>query len=163
MSEIRRIPQVLLQAVNNGGSVSGVEPSGVAMVDSGETLFSGQYRKWTVCTAAGLFRLPAVLRYGWRLERLVWNLPGVGGIKVNLIDDDAVSYELAAITAVAGQYTPEENGGLLVLPGWAIQVVGTNALSSAGRLVAFASSGWRTDAFEVKVLGEGLLPPPKQP
>ena len=163
MSEIRRIPQVLLQAVKNGGSISGVEPSGVELVDSEETLFGGQYRKWSFCTAAGLFQLPAVLRYGWRLERLVWNLPGVGGIKIYVVDDDAVSYELITTTAVAGQYTPQENGGLLVLPGWAIKVVGTNALSGAGRLVAFASSGWRTDAFEVKVLGEGLLPPPKQP
>jgi hypothetical protein len=153
----------MLHAIDNGGSVSGVAPSGVAMVDSGETLFGGQYRKWTACTAAGLFQIPPVLRYGWRLERLVWTLPGVGGIKVNVVDEDSTVYELSSIASASGQYMPEENGGLLVLPGWSVKVVGTNVLTGAGRLVAFASSGWRTDAFEVKVLGESLLPPPRQP
>lgn len=163
MSEIRRVPQVMLHAIENGGAVSGVAPSGAGLVDSAETLFTGQYRKWTGCTAAGLFQLPDRLLTGWRLERLVWNLPGVGGLKVNLVDDDGVVYEVAAPTTATGQYVPSENGGLLVLPGWSLKVVGTNALTGAGRLIAFGALGWRTDLFDVKILGEAQYPPPKQP
>lgn len=163
MSEIRRVPSIMMQAINSGGSVSGVAPSGAGLVDSAESLFRGQYRKWTGATAGGLFQIPAVLTTGWRLERLVWHLPGVGGIKVSVVDEDVVVYELATVAAADGQYTPGENGGLLVLPGWAIKVVGTNVLSGAGRLVAFAAPGWRTDAFELQVLGEAKYPPPKQP
>jgi hypothetical protein len=162
MSEIRRIPNVMMQAIVNGGSVSGVAPAGAGMVDSAESLYTGQYRKWTVCAVGGLFQIPADLTTGWRLARLVWHLPGVSGIKINLVDEDAVVYEVAAPTTADGQYVPDD-GGLLVLPGWAIKVVGTNVLTSAGRVVAFAAPGWRTDAFEVKVLGEAKYPPPKQP
>ena len=163
MSEIRRIPNVMVQAIVSGGAVSGVAPAGAAMVDSAESLFRGQYRKWTVCDVGGLIQIPATMTTGWRFERLVWHLPGVGGLKISLVDEDVVAYEIAAPTTADGQYTPNENGGLSVLPGWAIKVVGTNSLTGDGRLIVFLAPGWRTDLFDSKILGEALYPPPKQP
>lgn len=161
MGEIKRIPWVMLQEVASGNDVTGVAPAGGSMVDSEETLYRGQYRKWTACTDAGLFALPGTLDAGWRMERLVWTLTGLSAVKVNLVDEDAVVYQLLSSSAASGNYAPGENGGLLVLPGWSVQVVGTGTLSADGRLIAFAAPGWRTDIFNAKILGEGALPPSK--
>lgn len=164
MAAIKRIPQVALQAFLNGGSVTGVAPAGAPVVDSNETIFRGQYRKWEGCTDGGLFLFPSAdcLNASWRLERLIWNLPGSGGVTISIVDDDGMTYELATVAADEGQWFPEENHGLLLLPDWGVIVVAGAGLTGDGRLVAFAAPGWRTDAFEARILGEEAYPPPKQ-
>lgn len=163
MADINVIPQVWLQEQSAGAVLAGAAPAGVAMVDSGETLYRGMYRKHTVCTAAGLFQIPAAFNCGYRLERLVWDTPGGGNFTVSLVDDDGLDHKLEVTAAVFGVYVPRENGGILVPPGWAIKAVTSGVLASAGRVIAYLRNGWVTGAFVgAGAIGAEDLPPMKQ-
>jgi len=160
MAEIRRIPQVIVHEIVAGNIMTGVAPNGT---DSEETLFRGGYRRWLLCTLAGLFQLPVAFRNGWRLERLVWNLPGGGNITVNLVDESGVAYQLNQVAAASGEYVSREAGGILVIPGWSIQVTSVNAVGPAnGRVIVYTNKGWSQHTFdEAPILGEEHCVPPK--
>jgi hypothetical protein len=156
VGEIRRIPQVIVQEVALGGVISGVAPDGV---DSLETLYRGRYRKWTACTVAGLFAIPATFASGWGTERILWNAPGCGGITINLIDDDGFVYPVHTSLAASGSWVPPDDI-MKVLPGWSVQVVGANPLGATGRVVMFVGAGWGQSALDgAPILGDEQCPP----
>ena len=160
MAEIRRIPQVMIHEVAMGGSFSGVASDGT---DSEEALYRGRYRKWLAGTVGGLFELPAAYECGWALERVLWAATGMGGVAINIIDDDGFIYPVAAVVGDAGTWVPPDSGGLWMLPGWQLQVVGTNPLGALGRVVVELGRGWGQDAMGVgaPILGREEYPPPK--
>ncbi|MDD3136087.1 MAG: hypothetical protein PHF64_06265 [Methanoregula sp.] len=159
MAEIKRIPLVWMHELAAGNILTGVEPNGV---DSEEALFRGIYRRWTACTLAGLFQLPVGLRGGWRLQRVVWNLPVPGNVTINLIDNDGFIYQLNQVAAASGEYVSRESSGILVPPGWAIQVTSVNAIANAGRVVVHTGPGLYNDGFDMApILGEEQYPPSK--
>ncbi|MFA4971298.1 MAG: hypothetical protein WC683_01710 [bacterium] len=158
MAEIRRIPQVMVHEIAAGNQLTGVAPDGT---DSEETLFRGGYRRWMACTVAGLFQLPVGFGNGWRLERVVWNLNGGGNITINLVDPDGVIYQLNQVAAASGEYVSREGGGILVPPGWAIQVTSAAVMAPGnGRVVVFTGPGWSQNTFDMApILGAESYPP----
>jgi len=160
VAEIRRIPQVMVHEVALGGVFSGVAPDGA---DSIETLFRGRLRKWLAGTVGGLFVIPTAFEPGWGLDRVLWAATGMGGVAINLIDDNGFIYPVAAVVGDAGTWVPPDSGGLPILPGWSVQVVGTNPLGAIGRVVVTMGRGWGQDAMGVSVplLGEEQYPPAK--
>lgn len=161
MADILRIPQVWTHEVANGGAFTGVAPDGV---DTEETLYRGRYRKWAAGTVGGLFTLPAAtFRAGWALDRVVWNATGIGAVTVNLIDDDAFVYPLVTVAAASGTWVPPDSGGLLVIPGWSLQVVGVNPLGADGRVVVVTTRGWNQELYDtIPLLGREQDDVPKR-
>jgi len=164
VAEIRRVPEVIRQELLAGNTLTGAAPAGAGMVDSGETLLRGQYRTWTQCTAAGLVRIPpAAAHRGVRLARVMWNLPGVGTVTINLLDENGVAYQLRSVASATGAHA-ELDDGVLVPPGWAIQVVATNVLTGNGNVVVILGQGMNQDAFSgANLLGEEAYPPSMAP
>ena len=160
MAEIRRIPQVMVHEVAIGGVFSGVASDGA---DSNETLYRGRLRKWLAGTVGGLFVLPTAFEPGWGINRILWSATGMGGVSINIIDDDGFIYPVASVVGDAGTWVPPDSGGLLILPGWSVQVAGTNPLGADGRVVVEMGRGWGQDVFGVSasLLGEEQVPPAK--
>lgn len=161
MADINRIPQVMIHEVGLGGSFSGVASDGT---DSAETLYRGRYRKWAAGTVGGLFELPVAFECGWSLSRLLWAATGMGGVTINIIDDDGFIYPVDTVVGDAGTWVPPDSGGLQILPGWGVQVVGTNPLGAVGRVVVELGRGWGVDAMgtSAPILGMESRPPNKQ-
>lgn len=160
MAEIQRMPSVIVHEVALGGVLSGVAPDGV---DTIETLYRGRYRKWTACTVAGLITMPAAtFRTGWGLDRIMWNMTGIGSVTVNIVDEDGFVYPLATVAAAAGTWVPPDAGGLIILPGWSLQLVGGAPLGADGRIVVYVGCGWNQSVFDMaETLGREEYPPAK--
>jgi hypothetical protein len=65
----------------------------------------------------------------------------------------------------SGTWVPPDSGGLLVLPGWSVQVVGTNPAGARGRVMVELGRGWGQDCMgtSAPLLGAESYPPDKLP
>lgn len=159
MADILVHPQLVVHEIAAGGVMSGVAPDGT---DSAETIKRGLYRVWAACTVGGLIQLPAAtFGGGCRLRRVLWNLPGVGSLTINAVDDAAFVYPVQVVAAAAGHVAFDE-GGFLIPAGWAIQLVGLNPLGALGRAVVELLPGWDQGVFDAApMLGKEWLVPSK--
>jgi hypothetical protein len=160
VAEIQRIPQVIVHAVASGSSLDGTAPNGV---DSGESLYRGRYRTWTVCTHGGLIALPVAFGGGWGVQRVMWDCGGIGSLTVTVVDEAGFEYDVDTVAADSGTWAPSE-GVLPILPGWALKLVGANPLSADGRVAVYVGRGWGQDLFDsAPILGSEQYPPARQP
>jgi hypothetical protein len=149
MADIKRVPQLWIHEFELGASCTGVAPAGAALVDSDETVDRGAQRLWSGLDDGGLFQLPVALTCGWRVNRVMWNLPGLTKFDLYAVDADGFSYVLLSGTAVSGMIDFRDPQVLLV-PGWALQVVAATVagFTGAGRIVVEGQQGlWLSDAF----------------
>lgn len=144
------------------GALTGVAPDGT---DSEEGEHRGRYRIWTGCSDGGLVEFPTSIRGGFRVERVSWNLPGLSGVDLYVVDPDGVLFLVGQYTGSEG-YFEWRNGGTLVAPRFKFAAVSQGgSLSDIGRVMFVLGQGWgQTTLEQAKELGrEGRVPDMQRP
>ncbi len=157
MSTIKTVPTVLVHKIDSGGTLSGAAPNGN---DSGESNFRGRYRVYDECTVGGLVELDQTLRCGFRVEKVSWNMTGLTGVDLYLVDPDGFEYWFGGGTGANNAYEWRD-GGLLVPPDFTFKAVSQGGTLSADGAVMFViGQGWKQTTFENNTrLGVSKLPP----
>jgi hypothetical protein len=164
MSEIERIPTIVVHQINNGGNLTGTLPDGT---DSDETLRRGRIRYYAGCTDGGKFELPdALVKTGFRVERVAWNLPGLTGVNLYVVDPNGFAYLVGTMTGAQGFYE-WRNGGTLVpgYSGWSFAAIKTGGanLTADGSIMFVVGQGWgQATLSEEGSLGREAKPPSMQ-
>lgn len=162
MGAINTIPAVLIHRILNGGGLSGVAPVGSPLVDSGETIRRGRYRKYSDLTDGGLIDIAeAIAHEGFTVQRVYVSMPGVTGIDLFVVDRDGDDSFVGNITLTAGNgYAEWEAPGIFIPPGCQFKAKSLQALTADGQLVFILGNGWDIAVFdEFPSLGRDNRPP----
>jgi len=165
MAEIKVIPTVIVHQINNGGSLTGVAPVGSPLVDSGQTVRRGRYRKFSALTDGGLIDIPeTVARNGYKILSVLVNIPGMSSASFYVVDRDGNDVGATSITLTGGVgYREWRNFGLLVAPGCSFRVTGVGTASADGQVMFVLGDGWGHSMFDsAPQLGSSSLPPSEE-
>ena len=168
---LTKIPGVIVQAIASGGSMSGADPDGT---DSSEAIRRGRIRVFgynhavgsALCTDGGGIEIASGIgEQGLRIERVVWNLPGVTNVALNIRDRNLVAPATLGVAMRAGNvaaavgHVEWQRGGVLVPPGFRFEAVATGALTADGAIMFVLADGWAPSSFDAApILGSESLP-----
>lgn len=158
-------PAIVVHNFVSGASVTGVAPTGKAMVDSQETLWRGRIRKYSNCDDGGLVAVAP--RMGSTITRVTWNLPGISELQIFRMDDDDILYtlytaskDITLLDETSGIFMPQDNE-VFIPPDWFVVAVATGSLSDVGAIAFDFEIGWDQNApdTDAGTIGVSTRPP----